>query len=245
MTPSARYAASIEILDKIIAGAPAERELTIWARGNRFAGSKDRAAIRDLVYDALRNLRSYAHLSGLDGARGIFIGRLIAKNEEINLIFNGQGYGPAGLSDIEQNAVDMQKNDMPYAVQMDIPNWISSKFNDVNNYDILKSRAPIDLRVNLKKITLKSAIAEFVEACAKRGVELKWFGEANPHGFTSRYESWKYVHTEPMAKTDRVLSGLLDLRLPLSFTKSDCTLIASIIKNVVQKLFETSNANDI
>ena len=129
MTPSARYAASIDILDKIIAGAPAERELTIWARGNRFAGSKDRAAIRDLVYDALRNLRSYAHLSGLDGARGIFIGRLIAKNEEINLIFNGQGYGPAGLSDIEQNAVDMQKNDMPYAVQMDIPNWISSKFN--------------------------------------------------------------------------------------------------------------------
>ena len=102
MTPSARYAASIDILDKIIAGAPAERELTIWARGNRFAGSKDRAAIRDLVYDALRNLRSYAHLSGLDGARGIFIGRLIAKNEEINLIFNGQGYGPAGLSDIDR-----------------------------------------------------------------------------------------------------------------------------------------------
>lgn len=167
MTPSARYAASIDILDKIIAGAPAERELTIWARGNRFAGSKDRAAIRDLVYDALRNLRSYAHLSGLDGARGIFIGRLIAKNEEINLIFNGQGYGPAGLSDIEQNAVDMQKNDMPYAVQMDIPNWISSKFKDVNNYDILKSRAPIDLRVNLKKITLKSAIAEL----KKDGIE--------------------------------------------------------------------------
>jgi 16S rRNA (cytosine967-C5)-methyltransferase len=106
-------------------------------------------------------------LSGLDGARGIFIGRLIAKNEEINLIFNGQGYGPSGLSDIEQNAVDMQKNDMPYAVQMDIPNWISSKFNDVNNYDILKSRAPIDLRVNLKKITLKSAIAEL----KKDGIE--------------------------------------------------------------------------
>ena len=83
MTPSARYAASINILDKIIAGAPAERELTIWARGNRFAGSKDRAAIRDLIFDSLRNLRSYAHLSGLSGARGVFVGRLISKNEEI------------------------------------------------------------------------------------------------------------------------------------------------------------------
>ena len=48
-----------------------------------------------------------------------------------------------------------------------------------------------------------------------------------------------------MAKTDRVLSGLLDLRLPLSFTKSDCKLIASIINNVVQKLFETSSNSDI
>ena len=75
-----------------------------------------------------------------------------------------------------------------------------------------------------------------VDDCFSRGVELKWFGEANPHGFKSRYDSWKYVQTEPMAQTDRVLSGLLDLRLPLSFTKRDCALIASIIKNVVQTL---------
>jgi len=160
MTPSARYAASINILDKIIAGAPAERELTIWARGNRFAGSKDRAAIRDLVFDSLRNLRSYAHLSGLSGARGVFVGRLISKNEEIESIFNGQGYGPVCLTDIEKNAVNTKKNDMPYAVQMDIPDWLSEKFGNIHNYNILKSRAPIDLRVNIKKISLKSAISE-------------------------------------------------------------------------------------
>ena len=87
-------------------------------------------------------------------------------------------------------------------------------------------------------------IKRVVADCFSRGVELKWFGEASPRGFTSRYDSWKYVQTEPMAKTDRVLSGLLDLRLPLSFTKSDCTLIASIINNVVQKLFETSSTSD-
>ena len=160
MTPSARYAASISILDKIIAGAPAERELTIWARGKRFAGSKDRAAIRDLVYDSLRNLRSYEHFSGLSGARGVFVGRLISKNEEIESIFNGQGYGPVCLTDIEKNTVNTKKNDMPYAVQMDIPDWLSEKFGNIHNYNILKSRAPIDLRVNIKKISLKSAISE-------------------------------------------------------------------------------------
>ena len=87
-------------------------------------------------------------------------------------------------------------------------------------------------------------VKRVVADCFSLGVELKWFGEANPHGFTSRYDSWRYVQSEPMAKTDRVLSGLLDLRLPLSFTKSDCKLIASIIKNVVQKIFETSHSSD-
>ncbi|MDA9330040.1 RsmB/NOP family class I SAM-dependent RNA methyltransferase, partial [Amylibacter sp.] len=61
MTPSARYSAAIIILDRIMVGAPAERELTSWARSNRFAGSKDRAAIRDIVYDCIRNLRSYGY----------------------------------------------------------------------------------------------------------------------------------------------------------------------------------------
>ena len=87
-------------------------------------------------------------------------------------------------------------------------------------------------------------VKKVVADCFSRGVELKWFGEANPHGFTSRYDSWRYVQSEPMVKTDRVLSGLLDLRLPLSFTKSDCALIASIIKNVVQIIFESLHASD-
>ena len=88
-------------------------------------------------------------------------------------------------------------------------------------------------------------IKRVVADCFSYGVELKWFGEPNPHGFTSRYDSWKYVPTTPMTNTDRILSGLLDLRLPLSFTKGDCELIASIIRDVVQKLFETSNTAKI
>jgi 16S rRNA (cytosine967-C5)-methyltransferase len=50
LTPAARVAAAIEFLDDWLAGAPAEKLLTTWARTHRFAGSKDRAAIRDHVW---------------------------------------------------------------------------------------------------------------------------------------------------------------------------------------------------
>jgi hypothetical protein len=54
MTPAARLSAAIEVLDAILLGQAPEMVLTNWGRANRFAGSGDRGAIRDLVYDALR-----------------------------------------------------------------------------------------------------------------------------------------------------------------------------------------------
>ena len=60
MTPGARVQAAIEALDEILSGAPAERVLTSWARRSRFAGSKDRAAVRDLVFSGLRQRNSLA-----------------------------------------------------------------------------------------------------------------------------------------------------------------------------------------
>ncbi|MEO1307008.1 MAG: RsmB/NOP family class I SAM-dependent RNA methyltransferase, partial [Pseudomonadota bacterium] len=48
MKPAARVAAAIDILDRVLAGDPAERCLTNWARSNRYAGSGDRHAVRDL-----------------------------------------------------------------------------------------------------------------------------------------------------------------------------------------------------
>ena len=54
MTPAARLSAAIEVLDAILLGQAPEMVLTNWGRANRFAGSGDRAAIRDRVYDALR-----------------------------------------------------------------------------------------------------------------------------------------------------------------------------------------------
>ncbi len=68
-----------------------------------------------------------------------------------------------------------------------------------------------------------------VAACLARGVELKWFGDANPVGFTSRYDSWTYAPQQRLEKTLGILSRIFDMRIPLSFSKEDCALIAEII----------------
>jgi dTDP-4-amino-4,6-dideoxygalactose transaminase len=77
------------------------------------------------------------------------------------------------------------------------------------------------------------AVAEVVARAAARGVELKWFGEAVPRGYTSRYDSWRFAPAEAMPATDRVLAGLLDMRLPLTFSLEDCALIARILREEI------------
>ena len=79
-------------------------------------------------------------------------------------------------------------------------------------------------------------IEEFTSRCAARGVELKWFGAAEPKGFTSRYDSWRYARPQALARTDEILSGLLDMRLPLTFSVGDCELIARIIQSEARAL---------
>jgi len=67
MTPAARLSAAIEVLDLHLAGTPVEKALTNWARRSRYAGSKDRAALRDIVFDCLRRRASLFH-AGACGA---------------------------------------------------------------------------------------------------------------------------------------------------------------------------------
>ena len=78
-------------------------------------------------------------------------------------------------------------------------------------------------------------VAALVAACAARGVELKWFGAEEPLGFTSRYAHWRYAGPEPLPQSDRILAGLIDMRLPLTFTPEDVALIARIIADEVPK----------
>ncbi|WP_170434714.1 DegT/DnrJ/EryC1/StrS family aminotransferase [Ruegeria arenilitoris] len=81
-------------------------------------------------------------------------------------------------------------------------------------------------------------ITEVLRRCADRGVELKWFGGAEPTGFTSRYDSWRYAESERMPETDRILRGIIDMRVPLTFSLDDCRLIAGIIRAEVGAVFQ-------
>ena len=77
------------------------------------------------------------------------------------------------------------------------------------------------------------AIESVVASCKARGVDLKWFGAPDPRGFTSTYAHWRYAHPCPMPETDRILRGVLDMRLPLTFSLEDCALVARIIRQEV------------
>ena len=69
----------------------------------------------------------------------------------------------------------------------------------------------------------------FIKKNKELGVELKWFGNDDPSGFTSNHKSWKYVGRQQLNKSDEILSSLFDLRLPLTFSIDDCIHLSKII----------------
>lgn len=153
MTPAARWAAAARIVDEIGQDVPAEKALTTWARKSRFAGSKDRAAIRDHVFDILRNWRSTAELGGAETGRGRVLGRLRQTGEDPLTVFSGTGYGLNVLTDAEKAAGQTPAG----AAAADLPDWLFSLFiNELKDDAIviaeaLRHRAQVFLRVNTIK----------------------------------------------------------------------------------------------
>src|SRR6056297_3425668 len=166
MTPAARVQAGAEILDAILAGEPAEKALTQWARRSRFAGSKDRAAVRDHVYDVLRRRASCGARGGGCSGRALMLGLLRQQGGDPDEIFTGQGHAPAPLSAAERAAGNETE---PY----DLPAWIVPRFQDALAEDFarteraLRERAPVMLRVNARKGGRDAAI----DALARDGIE--------------------------------------------------------------------------
>lgn len=85
----------------------------------------------------------------------------------------------------------------------------------------------------------EEAVQEAVRRCAARGVELKWFGTPEPVAFTSRYDSWRYADTPRLPQSDRVLAGIIDMRVPLTFSLEDCAQIARIIRAEVSAVYQS------
>ncbi len=77
-----------------------------------------------------------------------------------------------------------------------------------------------------------------IARCGARGVELKWFGTPEPVAFTSRYDSWRYAAPQSLPKSDRILAGIVDMRVPLTFSVADCAQIARIIRAEVAAVYQ-------
>ena len=87
----------------------------------------------------------------------------------------------------------------------------------------------------------EDAVVAVVARCKSRGVELKWFGAPEPVAFTSRYDSWHYANPVKMPASDRILQGIVDMRVPLTFSIEDCELIARIIRAEVSAVYQAQN----
>lgn len=200
MTPAARLSAAIEILDRVLGGTPAEQALTNWARGSRFAGSGDRFAIRDVVFEALRCRRSFAALGGAETGRGLVLGGLRAQGADVDALFTGVGHAPGVVSDEVPRA-------MTEAEALDCPDWLVPAFQASLGADYaailgsLRQRAPVFLRVNVARRTVDAAIA----ALAAEGVVAR----AHPLAATAleAIENARKVHG-----TQSYLSGLVELQ---------------------------------
>ncbi len=77
-------------------------------------------------------------------------------------------------------------------------------------------------------------IERFLEEADAHGIHVKWFGAAEPIGFTSRHDHWRYLNQEQaVPKADQVLKGLCDIRLPLSLTPDHCSVIATVLREAM------------
>jgi 16S rRNA (cytosine967-C5)-methyltransferase len=151
MTPAARLQTAIELLDLIIAaardnGAAADTIIAKWFSTRRFAGSKDRRAVRELVYQAIR---SFGEMPV--NARSAF-GRMAQLDEELWKLFDGSPYGPAPLDEGEVR-------DEPTPM----PAWLARMIPEIEHAGLLE-RAPLDLRANRLKTTREALLATWPDA---------------------------------------------------------------------------------
>ena len=168
MTPAARLAAAADILNTLDLSRPVEAQLKAWGRGNRYAGSKDRRAIADRVFTALRYRRSAALRAGGETGRAQVLGTLAGVDglslDEIAASCTG-GYALASLDEAESAALARIPDWPSEAARLDWPEWLWTEAQQAfegdteRELDALRQRAPVDLRINTLRASMDDAIA--------------------------------------------------------------------------------------
>ena len=163
MTPGARVAAAIEVLaDMEARKRPAAEALKDWGVSHRFAGSGDRAAIGNLVFDCLRTRASAAYAMDDAGPRALVLRTLVTRwglsPEEVAALAGTGPHAPEPLSEAELAGLRREiPADAPSHIGGDYPEWLAAEFSQAfgaraaEEGAALARRAPIDLRANTLK----------------------------------------------------------------------------------------------
>ncbi|HUB84361.1 MAG TPA: RsmB/NOP family class I SAM-dependent RNA methyltransferase [Rhizomicrobium sp.] len=170
MRPAARIQAAIEILEGLGSSRlPADRFIRDFFRARRYAGSKDRSSVTERVYDVFRLRASYAWRMKSDAPRSLVMASLLnegASVDDIAALFDGEGHGPAALTDAERTALAAPPSGEPAAnIRGEYPQFLESEINRAfgdtaaDEMIALQSRAPVDLRVNTLKATRDDVVA--------------------------------------------------------------------------------------
>jgi 16S rRNA (cytosine967-C5)-methyltransferase len=178
MRPGGRLAAAIEVLEEIFTRhRPAPDALKEWGRAHRFAGAGDRAAIGNLVFDALRGRAFYATLMESDAPRALALAALCWEwrvTPDTIAAWCEEAHGPGALGDAERARLEAEPpTGLPAWVEGDYPEWLAGSFERAFGEDAvsegagLSRRAPVDLRVN----TLKATRDKVLKALARAGAE--------------------------------------------------------------------------
>ena len=190
MTPGARVAATIELLDEVVSRSdrPADLIANAFFRSRRFIGGGDRRAVSDRVWGILRR---YGQLVWwLDGtrhpdrsARALAAADLLLVEgltlRDLQAMFDGGRYRPPPLDEAEARALRQMEGHslshpgQPDWVRLNVQEWVAPHLRDAygeawgREIAALEAPPPVDLRVN----RLKATVVEARQALHHEGIE--------------------------------------------------------------------------
>lgn len=199
MQPAARFAAVIELFTEVEANmaarnAPADILVGNYFRARRYAGSKDRRFVSDMVYRLIRGWGLYCWaLERADCAkspRALVIALLCHKDAGSLTLFGADGkFAPKALTDDERRVVasleSLNWSEAPESLALSVPDWaekglrarFGAAFADAAKS--LLETAPFDIRLN----ELKSGNRDLKSILSK---ESELFEKSKLSGFSYR-----------------------------------------------------------
>ena len=206
-----RIQAAAEVLEDVTARrTPVTMALRDWGKSHRFAGSKDRSAIGNIVLDALRRKSSIAFRMNDDSPRSLALGATVfsggvSVEDILEQTKDDRHFGdPLRDDQIAKLKGQIDLETAPEWVRADVPDWLWPAFE--TNFDeeaivegaALTERAPLDIRANAIKasredLDLKSAVPTEISPIGMRYPPVKGFGrhpnvQSDPDFLTGKLE---------------------------------------------------------